>query len=134
MARWYSDIFKFQAAYSQSLIQYGLCVVPVGSMGRLIDSNIAYFERAVKELPSANLSITLPILLIGLEQDDTTPVIDVRECQFEGIKEIVGRGKNSNRWRIINGYMDNVPMNMIDSNSETGPMPDVNQDASDDEN
>jgi hypothetical protein len=27
MARWYSDIFKLQAAYSQSLIHAGLCVV-----------------------------------------------------------------------------------------------------------
>ncbi len=31
MSRWYSDVFKFQTAYSQSLIQLGLSIVPMGS-------------------------------------------------------------------------------------------------------
>jgi hypothetical protein len=122
MARWYSDIFKFQAAYSQSLIQCGLCVVPVGAMAREIDSNIAHYERAVKELPSANLSITLPILLIGLEQDANTPVVNVKESQFSSLKDIVGRGKNENRWRVINGYMQGNAMAKIGPSSEVGPM------------
>ncbi|MBI4182427.1 MAG: hypothetical protein HY521_00345 [Proteobacteria bacterium] len=122
MARWYSDIFKFQAAYSQSLIQCGLCVVPMAAMARATDSNVAHYERAVRELPSAILSITLPILLIGLEQDDATPVINVRECRFPDIKEIVGKGKNSNRWRVINGYVSGTPMSMIGPESDTGPM------------
>jgi hypothetical protein len=122
MARWYSDIFKFQTAYSQSLIQCGLCVVPMGGMARAIDSNVAHYERAVRELPSANLSITLPILLIGLEQDAGTPEINVKECRFNALKDMVGKGNNENRWRIVNGYMEGTPMNEIGPSSPVGPM------------
>ena len=72
MARWYSDIFKLQTAYSQSLVDCGLCVVPVSSLAKKIDSNIAEFERVCREIPAANLSITLPILIVGLEVDEST--------------------------------------------------------------
>lgn len=48
MARWYSDIFKFQAAYSGSIIQLALSVVPLSALSRRIDSNIVNFERAKK--------------------------------------------------------------------------------------
>lgn len=122
MARWYSDIFKLQAAYSQSLIQCGLCVVPIAAMARATDSNVAHYERAARELPAANLSITLPILLIGLEQDSATPVVDVRRCRFSSFKEIVGKGKHENRWRVINGYMNRADMASIGPESDTGPM------------
>lgn len=122
MARWYSDIFKFQAAYSQSLIQCGLCVVPMASMARIVDSNVAHYERAVRELPSANLSITLPILLVGLEQDDDTPIVDTRKCVFSKFKDIVGKGRHENRWRIINAYLSGIDMSLVGPNSETGPM------------
>jgi hypothetical protein len=122
MARWYSDIFKFQTAYSQSLIQLGLCVVPMGAMASAIDSNVAYYERAVRELPAATLSITLPIMLIGLEPDSNTPTVDVRECKFSSLKEIVGRGNSANRWRIINGYVSGAAISSIGPESETGPM------------
>lgn len=123
MARWYSDIFKFQAAYSQSLIECGLCVVPMHSMARRTDSNVAHFERAIRELPSANLSITLPILLVGLEADESTPVADVRQCGFSGIKEITGRGRSENLWRVVNGYVNGLDMKSIGPKSDPGPMP-----------
>jgi hypothetical protein len=122
MARWYSDIFKFQAAYSQSLIQCGLCVVPISEMARITDSNVANYERAVRELPSANLSITLPILLVGLEKDETTKVVDVSVCHFASLKEIVGKGNHINRWRIINGYISDADMSTIGPESDPGPM------------
>src|SRR5713226_3681780 len=40
MSRWYTDIFKFQAAYSESLIKVGVSVVPMYSLARRIDSNV----------------------------------------------------------------------------------------------
>lgn len=122
MARWYSDIFKFQTAYSQSLIQLGLCVVPMAAMAATIDSNVANYERAVRELPAANLSITLPIMLIGLEADANTKIVDIRACNFSSLKDIVGKGNASNRWRIINGYMSGIDMAAIGPDSETGRM------------
>lgn len=137
MARWYTDIFKLQAAYAQSLIQCGLCVVPVAAMARETDSNVAHYERAVRELPAAELSITLPILLIGLEQDPTTPIVDVRECQFSNLKQIVGKGKNANRWRVVNGYINGLPMASISEETDPGTMLDTTaedaEDVEDDE-
>ena len=123
MARWYSDIFKFQTAYSQGLIQAAISVVPMGRLGRRIDSNVAHFERALRELPSAELSITLPILLIGLDLDDATPVVDVSTSRFKklGIKEITGKKKSDNLWRIVNGCIEGRSVTGIGPKSPIGP-------------
>lgn len=121
MSRWYSDIFKFQTAYSQGLINVGICIVPCNSLARRIDSNIANFERTVRELPSAQLSITLPILLAGLSVDYQTPIVDISECQFSSIREITGKGNVLNRWRIVHGFLSGVPMSSIGPHSPTGP-------------
>lgn len=121
MSRWYSDIFKFQAAYSAGLIQCGVCIVPMASLAKRIDSNVANFERAKRELPSAVLSITLPILLIGLALDNKTSVIDVSKSKFKGIKEITGEKKVDNRSRIIDAYLFNRSIKNVDSRSPTGP-------------
>jgi len=122
MSRWYSDIFKFQTAYSQNLIQMGLCVVPTGVLARRIDSNIVNFERTVRELPSAELSISLPILLAGIEPDENTRVVNLQECQFESIGDITGKGKHDNRWRIVNAYLSGTPMSQVGPESALGPM------------
>lgn len=122
MSRWYSDIFKFQTAYSQGLIQMGLSVVPMSNLAKRIDSNIVNFERTWRELPSAELSITLPIILAGLSPDENTPIIDVSKCGFKSFKEIIGKYKTENKWRIINGYLNGVPMSKINSKSPIGPM------------
>jgi hypothetical protein len=122
MARWYSDIFKFQAAYSQNLIQMGLSIVPMRNLAVRIDSNVVNYERVIRELPSAELSITLPILVIGIDTDEDTPVVNISECQFEGVGQITGRGHEDNKWRIVNGYLRQEPMNQINANSEVGYM------------
>ena len=44
MARWYSDIFKFQTAYSTDLIDIGVCIVPFLELSRRIDSNVTNYE------------------------------------------------------------------------------------------
>ena len=121
MSRWYSDIFKFQAAYSESLTQAAVSIVPMLSLATRIDSNVANFERCRRELPSANLSITLPILLVGVSVDEKTAVIDVSKSKFSGIKEITGKGKLDNRWRVINSYFDKVSIEQIGPRSATGP-------------
>lgn len=51
MSRWYSDIFKFQAAYSESLTDVAISIVPMYSLAKRIDSNVVNFERACRELP-----------------------------------------------------------------------------------
>ena len=120
MARWYSDVFKFQTAYSQELSQIAISILPTAALGRRIDSNIAHFERALRELPSAELSITLPILLIGLEPDAHTPIVDVSKSQFSAVREITGRGRSDNLWRVINGWADGVAIASIGPTSPVG--------------
>ena len=66
MARWYADVFKLQVSYSQGLIDVGTIIVPTQEFSKTIDENVAYFERIGRELPYATLSITLPILVIGI--------------------------------------------------------------------
>jgi hypothetical protein len=66
MARWYTDIFKFQLSYSMDKIDVGILCVPTLVFAETIDENVAYFERVCRELPHAKMSITLPILVIGL--------------------------------------------------------------------
>ncbi len=121
MARWYSDVFKFQTAYSQELSQIAVSIVPMASLGRRIDSNIAHFERALRELPSAELSITLPILLIGMEPDEATTVVDVSESQFSGVGEITGKGQSDNLWRVMNGWASGMAISQIGPTSPIGP-------------
>jgi hypothetical protein len=133
MSRWYSDIFKFQAAYSQNLIQMGLSIVPMSSLARRIDSNVVNYERATRELPSAILSITLPILLIGVEPDESTAIVNISESGFAGIRDITGKGNELNRWRIVNGFLAGTSIHDVGPASPTGTTITPQQMAEDDE-
>lgn len=67
MARWYTDVFKFQVSYSLGLIDVGILVVPMQHFANTIDENVAQYERIIRELPYAKMSITLPILVLGIQ-------------------------------------------------------------------
>lgn len=67
MARWYTDVFKFQVSYSLGLIDVGILVTPTQQFANTIDENVAHFERVIRELPYAKMSLTLPILVLGIE-------------------------------------------------------------------
>lgn len=120
MARWYTDVFKFQAAYSQGLIQLGLLIVPTTALASRIDSNVANYDRVIRELPAANLSITLPILVIGIYPDETTPIVEIHQSAFAGIAQVK---QNPNPMRIVNGYLQQIPIQDIGPNTPTGPLP-----------
>jgi restriction endonuclease BglII len=66
MARWYTDVFKFQVSYSLDLIDVGVLVVPMQAFANTIDENVAHYERVTRELPYAKMSLTLPIWVIGI--------------------------------------------------------------------
>lgn len=86
MARWYTDVFKFQLSYSLEEISVAALVVPTQRLANLIDENVAYFERVARELPWAKMSLTLPIWVIGLEPDDYAPV---KACYEQAAAEYV---------------------------------------------
>lgn len=77
MARWYTDVFKFQLAYALDEIDLAVLIVPVQRFANLIDENVADFERVKRELPAAKMSFTLPIMVLGVAPDDLTPI---KEC------------------------------------------------------
>ena len=64
-------------SYSLNEIDIAVLVVPTQAFANLIDENVAYFERVIRELPWAKMSLTLPIWVIGMEPDDYG---SVREC------------------------------------------------------
>jgi Restriction endonuclease BglII len=66
MARWYTDVFKLQISYSLGKTDVGVLVAPTQGFAGTIDENIAYYERIIRELPYAKMSLTLPILVVGL--------------------------------------------------------------------
>ena len=66
MARWYTGVFKFLLSYSADDIEVGVLVVPMQAAASKIDENAAYYERVVRELPHAKMGITIPILVIGV--------------------------------------------------------------------
>jgi len=120
MARWYSDIFKFQTAYSTDLIDIGICIVPMDSLARRIDSNVTNYERVLRELPAADMSITHPILVIGIYSGDSTPIIDISNSQFQTVKECHIR---DNKYRIVNGLLSGTPIQNIGPQSAVGITP-----------
>jgi hypothetical protein len=125
MSRWYSDIFKLQTAYSQSLVDIGLSIVPMGSLARQIDSNIVSFERVVRELPSANLSITLPILVIGIEPDEETTIVDLRDAGIpleNLIKKTKACDPEHHRYRIVQALNSGRHVRTVTETCDTGPM------------
>ena len=134
MSRWYSDIFKFQTAYSQSLIDMGLCIVPTAALAKRIDSNVAYYERVLRELPSAELSITLPILVIGVEPDDTSNVIDLRKVRIP-LAELKDKGRKVkgspkshtelNRYRLVNAVLAGRNPYYVTKRSKHGDLPEA---------
>lgn len=125
MSRWYSDIFKFQAGYSGQQVRMGISILPTRRLGVRIDSNVAHFERAIRELPSAEFSITLPILTLGIEPDDdpdsATAIVDVSSSRFGSVSELTGRGRTQNRWRLVNNLLSGLPIEEIGPQSELGP-------------
>lgn len=129
MSRWYSDVFKFQTAYSQGLIDVGLCIVPMRALARRIDSNVVSYERILRELPSAKMSLTLPILVIGIEPDEQTRVVDLRRVKAIPLSRLTkaasknGGGRSEhNRYRLVHAIRSGRNPYGVSEKSRTGPM------------
>lgn len=94
----YRNYFKFQLSYSYKLADIAILILPCDNLSKRIDSGVASFEKTVREIPSADLSITVPILVIGL--DDT----NVKEIDISKIStdiEVVKGSKNNYKKRHV---------------------------------
>lgn len=97
MARWYTDVFKFQLSYSLDEIDVAVLVVPTQAFANLIDENIAYFERVRRELPWAKMSLTLPIWVLGVEPEDYRPI----QVCYEEAAQIFVQDRASKGERVV---------------------------------
>lgn len=75
----YRNYFKFQLSYSYNLTDICVLIVPCYHLSTRIDSGVSNFKKVKREIPSAKLSITVPTLIIGLDDDD---------CEEWNVKEI----------------------------------------------
>jgi len=93
----YRNYFKFQLSYLYDLTDVCVLIVPSQHLCNRIDSGVANYEKVLREIPSAKLSVTVPTLVIGLfDVDDEGVFIDTwnvkAECTdldiVKGAKEI----------------------------------------------
>lgn len=70
----YRNYFKFQLSYAHNLANVAILILPCDKLSKRIDSGVASYEKTVREIPSAKLSITVPILVIGLDDENTVEI------------------------------------------------------------
>jgi len=71
MARFYADLLKLQALFLDEIITGAFYLLPTGSCARIMGENIANYERLTAELSDIfNKAITVPIMVIGFENED----------------------------------------------------------------
>jgi len=87
----YRNYFKFQLSYAYKLADIAILVLPCDHLSKRIDSGVASFEKTEREIPSADLSITVPILVIGLDDED---VKEIDISKFTTNMEVVKGSKN----------------------------------------
>ncbi len=68
----YRNYFKFQLSFSYGLTDICILIVPSQHLSVRIDSGVSNFEKTIREIPSAALSVTVPILVIGLFDNDVS--------------------------------------------------------------
>jgi hypothetical protein len=67
MARMYADLLKLQTLCVRGSIECGCIVLPTHAAAKKLGSNIANFERLVRELPLFEQVVTMPIVVLGME-------------------------------------------------------------------
>jgi len=87
----YRNYFKFQLSYAHKLEDVAILILACDGLSRRIDSGVASFEKTVREIPSAALSITVPILVLGLD-DASVEETDIKAIEKD--LEIVKGSKN----------------------------------------
>lgn len=69
MARLYADLIKLQAQYSDEKLKGAIYVVPTKKAASLMGSNMANYERLASELGLYQSFITIPIAVMGFEEE-----------------------------------------------------------------
>lgn len=68
MSRFYADLLKLQTLFADSRITASICIVPKKKFAKTIGDNLVNFERFVKEIDIFFKTVTVPILIYGIEE------------------------------------------------------------------
>jgi hypothetical protein len=67
MSRFYADLLKIEYLFRRGKIRSAIYVLPTKHTGNLMGSNVASFERLVKELKLFSDIISARIIVVGIE-------------------------------------------------------------------
>ncbi|HEY9048596.1 MAG TPA: BglII/BstYI family type II restriction endonuclease [Ohtaekwangia sp.] len=68
MSRLYADILKLQTLFAEGKITASVCIVPKKGFAKKLGDNLVNYERFKKELAIFFKTVTVPILLYGIEE------------------------------------------------------------------
>ena len=69
VARYAYDVYKMAIAMALEHSDVGIMVVCMKRFAGITGGNIAYFERAVRELEQSRLTLIVPLVVIGIEPE-----------------------------------------------------------------
>lgn len=67
VGRIYADLLKLQTLYTKGNITAGIILIPKIKTAKELGSNMANYERLIRELPIFSQVITMPIVVIGFD-------------------------------------------------------------------
>ncbi|MEI5893507.1 hypothetical protein DXB51_13690 [Bacillus cereus] len=102
----YRNYFKFQLSFSYDLTDICILIVPSYELCKRIDSGVSNYEKTIREIPAAKLSVTVPTLVIGLFDDGST-AWNVKDIT-EDLKVLKGALKDTyaQHCEIVKGYIN----------------------------
>ncbi len=107
----YRNYFKFQLSFSYGLADVCILIVPSYDLANRIDSGVSNYEKATREIPQAKLSITVPILVIGLfDRDNEDNMLGVWNVADEGVSLDIAQNKN----RLVRREHEDLVWSYID--------------------
>jgi len=70
MGRFYADLLKLETLFRKNSIKAAIYLIPHKSLAKQLGSNIANFERFVEELKIFSVTLTIPMLVLGVASED----------------------------------------------------------------
>lgn len=67
VGRIYADLLKLQALYTKGNITAGIILIPQIKTAKKLGSNMANYERLIRELPIFSQVVTMPIVVVGFD-------------------------------------------------------------------
>ncbi|WP_310603162.1 BglII/BstYI family type II restriction endonuclease [Anaerosporobacter sp.] len=109
----YRNYFKFQLSYSYDMTDICVIIVPSWHLANRIDSGVSNYEKVLREIPSAKLSITVPVLVVGLfDMDDAGSDLEIWDLKKECTQLKVVQNKNKSfteaHIRLIKAYVERI--------------------------